>query len=258
MILPQGNDVNRRKIVLLSNFLSQELDPYHYDPSRWRLRRRFCRLLLRYIAFTMLINLDGIEGLENLPAAGPAILFINHIAFVDPIILVHVTPRDIVPMAKIEVYEYPGIGIFPRLWGVIPVHRQEVDRRAIRQALSVLEADEVVLVAPEGTRNPALAQGKEGVAYLASRSGAPIIPVAITGTPGFPALRFTSRWKGTGVRVRFGPPFRFSPDYQRPDREQLRRMTDEAMYILARMLPDELRGVYADLSQASEDTILWL
>jgi len=206
----------------------------------------------------LLVKLDRVEGLENIPASGPAILLINHIAFVDPIVCIYVITRNIVPLAKIEVYNYPVIGIFPRIWGVIPVRRDEFDRRAVQSALDVLNAGEIILVAPEGTRHPQLECGKEGVAYLCSRSGAPIVPVAIDGTIGFPALRFTNRWREPGVTVRFGPPFLFNSYQKRPGHEQLRKMTDEAMYLLAAMLPENRRGYYSDLSQASQETIDWL
>ncbi len=230
-----------------------------YNHAALEPRRRFLRFLIRTIGFTLLAKLGRVEGLENVPAQGAAILMINHIAFIDPIVVLHVVPRNIVPLAKIEVYNYPIIGIFPKLWGVIPVRREEVDRRALHQVLEVLRAGEIVLMAPEGTRRPCLARGKEGVAYVASRSGAPVIAVAIEGTVGFPALRgFSKAWRGPGVSVRFGRPFRFRPDLKRPNREQLRLMTDEAMYILAAMLPERLRGVYADLSQATQETIEWL
>jgi 1-acyl-sn-glycerol-3-phosphate acyltransferase len=229
-----------------------------YDHARLEPMRGFLRFLIKWIGFTLLVKLDGVEGMENVPSQGPAILMINHIAFVDPILVLHVLPRNIVPMAKTEVYDYPLIGIFPKLWQVVPVHREEVDRQAIKQALEILRAGEILLVAPEGTRGTALQEGKEGVAYLASRSGAPVIPVAIQGTPGFPALRFTQAWQTPGAYVRFGHPFCYRPEYERADREQLRKMTDEAMYILAGMLPPALRGVYSDLDQATQATIEWV
>lgn len=226
-----------------------------YEHAHYDRVRRVLRFLLRYIGFTLLAKINIVEGQENIPESGSAILMINHIAFIDPIVVLHVTKRDIVPMAKIEVYDYPVIGILPHLWGVIPVRREEVDRRAIQQSLEVLRAGELVLVAPEGTRGPSLKQGKEGIAYIASRSGAPIIPVAIDGTIGFPALRFTRAWRGPGASVRFGRPFRFRPEYQRAGRDQLRRMTDEAMYILSALLPPNRRGYYSDLNCASQETV---
>lgn len=226
-----------------------------YDHSHWESRRKVLRFLLRVIGFTLLAKLDHVEDIENVPKQGPAILMINHIAFIDPIVVLHVLPRNIVPLAKVEVYNYPGIGIFPKLWGVIPVRRDEVDRRAVQQVQAVLRAGEIVLVAPEGTRGPSLSQGKEGVAYLAARSNAPVVPVAIDGTVGFPALRFTRAWKQPGAVVKFGRPFRFRSGISYRDRDNLRKMTDEAMYLLSSMLPEYRRGVYADLSKASRDTI---
>ncbi|OGO72722.1 MAG: hypothetical protein A2Z49_09590 [Chloroflexi bacterium RBG_19FT_COMBO_56_12] len=229
-----------------------------YNHHRYENRRRILRFLLRWIGFTILVKQERVEGLENVPAQGPAILMINHIAFVDPIVVMHMLPRNIVPMAKVEVYNYPLVGIFPRIWGVIPVRREEFDRRAIQDALEVLQAGEIILVAPEAHRGPALQQAKEGVAYLATRSGAPIVPVAMEGTEGYPTLPFLARWRGPGVQVRFGRPFRFRVDNSRPDRERLSKMTKEAMYALAALLPEERRGVYSDLSQATQDTIEWL
>jgi 1-acyl-sn-glycerol-3-phosphate acyltransferase len=228
-----------------------------YHHAHYQLRRRFLRFLLRTIGFNLLAKLDHVEGLENIPSTGPAILMINHIAFIDPIVVLHVVPRNIVPLAKIEVYNYPFVGLIPRLWGVIPVRREEADRRAIQQVMEVLQAGEIVLVAPEGTRNPFLQRAKEGIAYLASRAGTPIIPVAIEGTPGFPALRFTRPWRGPGATVRFGRPFHFRAEFRHASHSDLRKMTDEAMYVLAAMLPEQRRGAYADLSQASQETIEW-
>jgi 1-acyl-sn-glycerol-3-phosphate acyltransferase len=245
--------------MFLGKVEQNSFSSFRYNHAALEPRRRFLRYLLRTIGFGLLAKLGNVEGLEHVPAQGAAILMINHIAFIDPIVVLHVVPRNIVPLAKIEVYNYPIIGIFPRLWGVIPVRREEVDRRALQQVLEVLRAGEIVLMAPEGTRRPQLAQGKEGVAYVASRTGAAIIPVAIEGTVGFPALRFFSKaWRGPGVSLRFGRPFRFRADLKRPSRQQLRQMTDEAMYILAAMLPEHRRGVYADLSRATQETIEWL
>jgi 1-acyl-sn-glycerol-3-phosphate acyltransferase len=221
-------------------------------------RRRVLRWLLKHVGLPLLAKYNHSEGLENVPQQGPAILMINHIAFVDPIIVLSTLPRNIVPLAKIEVYSYPVVGIFPRIWGVIPVRREEFDRRAIQQVMQVLKAGEIVLVAPEGTRGPQLKRGKEGVAYLASRSGAPVVPVAVEGTEGFPALRFTSPWRGTGAVIRFGQPFRYRAEFSHTGREELRKMTDEAMYALAVMLPPHRRGIYSDLTQATQDTIEWI
>ncbi len=229
-----------------------------YDHRKYEFRRNILRSLIRYVGIPLLAKVDSVEGEENIPETGGAILMINHIAFIDPIVLLPFLKRNIVPMAKIEVYEYPIVGIFPRIWGVIPVRREEVDRKAIQQSLEVLHSGEIILVAPEGTRGPQLKEGKEGIAYLASRSGVPIVPIAIEGTEGFPALRFSKRWRGQGARFRFGRPIRYRQELRRAGREQLRQMTDEAMYELAGLLPPERRGIYSDLTKATRDTIEYL
>jgi 1-acyl-sn-glycerol-3-phosphate acyltransferase len=210
--------------------------------------------MLKHIAFTLLARIDRVEGLENFPQRGAAILMINHIAFIDPVVVLRCVPRDIVPLAKAEVYRIPLWGIFPRIWGVIPVRREAIDRRALMQALAVLKAGEVILLAPEGTRNPSLRRGKEGVAYLGARSGAMIIPVAVLGTEGFPTLN-PRRLRDSGAYVKFGLPFHFRESIKRPDRELLRKMTDEAMYQLATLLPVDRRGAYRKLEKATTDTI---
>jgi 1-acyl-sn-glycerol-3-phosphate acyltransferase len=239
--------------------MGQEAQPTKkYDHARLESRRRFLRFLIREIGFRFLARLDQVEGLENIPASGPAILMINHIAFIDPLIVLHATPRNIVPLAKVEVYDYPVWGVFPHLWEVIPVRREDVDRRAIQQALEVLRAGEIILVAPEGTRRPYLYEGKNGAAYLASRTGAPIVPVAIEGSEGFPTAPLHPRFRRPGATLRFGRSFRFRPELGRASSDQLRLMTDEAMYVLAAMLPERRRGFYADLSKATQTTIEWV
>ena len=244
--------------MTLKNTRSSIWSSTGYDHSRWEFRRRLMRFLLRKIGFTMLVKVDHVEGVENVPAKGPAILMINHINFVDPFVVLHLLPRNIVPMAKVEVYSYPIVGIFPRIYGVIPVQREEIDRRAIQGALEVLKAGEIILVAPEAHRGPELRRGKEGIAYLATRANVPIVPVAIDGTIGFPTLPILPRWREPGANVKFGAPFRFKTFSQHAGREMLRQMTDEAMYILAAILPEYRRGHYADLSLATQEMIEWV
>jgi len=230
----------------------------YYNHEEWELKRRILRFLIKHLGVTLLAKLDKVEGIKNIPEEGPGILLINHTAFVDSLIMVHAMPRHIVPLAKSEVYNYPVVGIFPKLWGVVPIKRDEIDRQALQKILSVLHAGELILVAPEGTRHEALHEGRVGVAYLASRSGSPVIPVAIQGSPGFPAFRTSKRWREPGIHITVGRPFKFRAHLKRARKGDLRLMTDEAMYVLASMLPETLRGVYSDLSKATKETIEWL
>lgn len=231
--------------------------PGGYDHTRMEGRRRVLRWLLENIGFRILAKVDRVEGLENLPQTGPAIVMINHIAFVDPIVVLGSIPRNLVPMTKQEAFSEPIWGIFPHIWGVIPVRRGKVDRRAIRMALEVLDRGEVILVAPEGTRSPALQKAREGIAYLGYRSGSPIVPVAVVGTEGFPTLS-PKRLRQPGAVVKLGRPFRYRQFEGRLRGDRLNKMTDEAMYVLASMLPEQHRGYYSDLSQATSETIEFL
>jgi len=229
--------------------IREEYDHQALEKIRWKLR-----WMIKYIGFRILAKYEGVKGLENFPDEGPVIVMINHIALIDPAVVLGSLPRNVVPMAKIEVYRYPVFGYCAKLWQVIPVRRREFDRQAIRKALAVLNAGECILVAPEGTRNPSLQQGKEGVAYLGVKSGAPIIPVAVTGSKGFPTFN-PLRWLRSGASVKVGRAFRFRAGDERLELDELRLMTDEAMYVLAEMLPKAHRGVYSDLSKATTRTI---
>jgi 1-acyl-sn-glycerol-3-phosphate acyltransferase len=225
-----------------------------YHHQRFESRRKALRWLIHNIGYRLLARFGRAENIDNLPRKGSAIVIFNHIAFIDPIVVLSVLPRNLVPLARHDVFGIPGWGIFPRIWDVIPVRREEVDRDALKKALAVLEAGEVLLVAPEGTRHPSLQRAKAGLAYLALKSGAPIVPVAIEGTEGYPKL-IVGKDDLTPVNIRVGKPFRYREMKGQRDRDRLRKMTDEAMYVLASMLPEERRGVYSDLNRATADTI---
>jgi 1-acyl-sn-glycerol-3-phosphate acyltransferase len=225
-----------------------------YSHAALERRRGVLRWMIKKIGFRLLAKVDRVEGLENFPMQGAAILAINHIAFIDPIVVLGNLPRNVVPMAKVEAYRYPVWGIFPWLWDVIPVHREEVDRAALRKALQILEAGEVILIAPEGTRGSSMQRARTGLAYLGHRSAARIVPIAVSGTRGFPSLS-PKRWREPGAVVRIGRPFRYRSMGQKPRHELLRLMTDEAMYRIAAMLPEHLRGVYSDLKKATTSTL---
>jgi 1-acyl-sn-glycerol-3-phosphate acyltransferase len=225
-----------------------------YLHSRWEPMRHFLRFLMDKIGFRFLAKIDSVQGIENIPEKGAAILIYNHISFIDPVAVMASIRRNVVPMAKVEAVNTPLFGIFTRMWGAIFVRRGEADRVALEQALAVLQSGELLLIAPEGTRSPALIEAKDGVAYLAARTGAPVIPVAVDGTEGFPSLS-PKRWKQPGARIRIGKPFHFRVPHGRIPRDWLRQMTQESMYRLAELLPPARRGFYGDLNLATAETI---
>lgn len=229
-----------------------------YDYKSYAWRRRLCRLAMR-VAFPIAAPIHSIKGLENIPSSGPALLCYNHINLIDPILILHVLKRDAVPLAKIEVMSYPVVGVFPRLYGAITVRRGEVDRRALKLSLEVLQQDEMLVVAPEGTRSDALIKGKAGTAFLAFNAGSPpIVPIGIDNTIGYPTFPFSRRWRQPGADIAFGRPFRFRMGANRPSKDEMERMTDEMIYTIAALLPPHRRGVYADLTRATQDTLEWL
>jgi 1-acyl-sn-glycerol-3-phosphate acyltransferase len=230
----------------------------HIHPSaqhqeRYTLRRRLLQnYLLRPVGFGLLVRLH-VEGLEHVPASGPTIVIMNHIAAIDPFVVVGaVTSRQLIPMTKIENFRHPVVGLIARAWGVYPVRRGEVDRQALDSTVALLEQGRAILIAPEGTRRPSLSEAKGGTTYVATKTDAIIVPVGLDGTQQFPgSLKQLHR---ALVTVRIGPAFRFRTGGRaRIPRHELHQMTREMMVQLASLLPDRLRGVYSDMSQMSTD-----
>jgi len=226
---------------------SRDKDFYRNYKLRWP-----GRVLLTGLHFGMWLWLDvEKQGWENIPRTGPVIMMINHVAFLDPVILTGMMPRPLVSMAKVEAYEDKLIGPLLRSFDSIPVNRGAADLSALRRVLDALEAGLAVLIAPEGhrTETGGLGEAHEGIAFVAYRAKVPIVPVGISGTPDFKHNYW--KMKKTPVTYRFGQPFTLDPGGERVTTEMLKQMTDEAMYQLAALLPPEQRGLYEDLEQAT-------
>lgn len=216
--------------------------------------RKFLDRLLRFL-YSLLLKLD-VTGQENVPCEGPLILIINHVDALDPFIVAGIFPRPVTPLAKIEVFSIPVIGFLVKRYGAFPIRRGHIDTQAVRQALQLLQDEGALLIAPEGTRSPtsSLQQGKEGMALLAARTRASIIPVAVTGTERVDD--FWRRLRRAPVRIVIGQPFKLDPGTNQVRRAQLRAMTDEAMYRLADILPPSYRGVYGNPDEASGSYVI--
>ena len=213
--------------------------------------RRFCNFVL-HILFKILLKLE-VVGLENVPPEGPLILAMTHTNFLDPVLAGGVMPREVVIMSKAENFRHPILGIIVRLYGAFPVRRGEVDRQAIRRSLEVLAKGEVLLMAPEGTRSGhgRLQKGHDGMTFIALRADAPILPMSITGGERFWVN--LSKLRRTPIKIVIGQVFRFSSGGERVGRTVMSKMTEEAMYQLASLLPPERRGFYSDLDSATEE-----
>ncbi len=197
------------------------------------------------------------EGEENIPDEGPAILASNHLSFSDSFFLPALLKRRVTFIAKAEYFTTPGIkgrltAAFFKGVGQLPVDRsgaRGAGEAAIRSGIAVVERGELFGVYPEGTRSPdgKLYRGKVGgLARVALATGAPVIPVAMIDTekvqpPGQVVPNF-------GVRpgIRIGRPLDFSR-YQgmENDRFILRSVTDEVMYEIMRLSGQEYVDIYA-------------
>ncbi|HEY3503876.1 MAG TPA: lysophospholipid acyltransferase family protein [Actinocatenispora sp.] len=195
-----------------------------------------------------------VEGLDNIPPTGPAILASNHVAFIDSVFLPLMVHRPIRFMAKSEYFTGKGLkGWLSRVFfttiGCVPV-----DRKGGRAARAALDAGKKVLdegrlwgMYPEGTRSPdgQLYRGKTGVARLALESGVPVIPCAMVNfhevqPPGHKLPRIKR------VHMRIGEPLDFSRYAgMAGDRFVERSVTDEIMYNLMNLSGQEYVDVYA-------------
>lgn len=185
-----------------------------------------------------------VTGRERVPASGGVIVVSNHLNNADPPMIQRALPRYVCFMAKKEMIDAPIIGPLFRAWGAFPVRRGEADLHALRAACHVVDAGEMLMMFPEGTRSRSgkLGDGHPGTAIIARRTGAPILPVAITGTE---SIRWPGIfWRPRSVRkihVRIGDPFRLG-DGARVNSETLRADTAEIMGHIADLLPAEYRA----------------
>jgi 1-acyl-sn-glycerol-3-phosphate acyltransferase len=208
------------------------------------------------LAMLRLVLRLRVEGLDRVPATGPVLVVSNHLHNADPILNVIAFPRPVHYMAKKEAFGFPLFRWVLRWGGAFPVDRGKADRAAIRRAEATLAHGIAIGIFPEGTRSltRALQPAHAGAGLLALRSGAPVLPMAITGTERLPFNGAKGRVQAQvplsdpghrGVRIRFGELFKV------PAQLDGRRVTPEEateiiMVEIARLLPPDYRGVYAE------------
>ncbi|MEU9716338.1 lysophospholipid acyltransferase family protein [Streptomyces sp. NPDC047976] len=213
--------------------------------------------LLKHVLLGPLLRLlfrPRIEGLENIPPEGAAIVAGNHLSFSDHFLMPAILTRRITFLAKAEYFTGPGLkgrltAAFFRSAGQIPVDRSGKDagQAALREGLGVLAKGELLGIYPEGTRSHdgRLYKGKVGVAAMALGAGVPVVPCAMLGTfeiqpPGqkLPKIR--------RVTIRFGAPLEFSRYAgMEGERAVLRAVTDEIMYAVLGLSGQEYVDRYA-------------
>ncbi len=210
-----------------------------------RLFRRFIQLLCRVVVFVC--TKATIRELENYPRRGPALVVINHLGDPDAVLALAALPDFPEIIGKIELRDISLLRLVTDLLGVIWVHRGQPDRRAISAALEAFRQGRRVIIAPEGRESGsgALEAGTEGAAFLALRAGVPIVPVTITGSEFRRIENNLKKLRRMPVILRVGKPF-VLPQQAR-GRDALQEGTRLIMEALARQLPPEYRGVYADV-----------
>ena len=210
----------------------------------------FLRWVMRMLVHTVLAGLFTQVGRERIPRQGPLLVCGNHISTLDPPLIPAFLPRnDSWSMAKAEYFERSWLQtwIFTA-FHAFPVVRHSADRSAIRRATGILRDGHLLVLYPEGTRitSGGLHRPEPGAGFIALLSGAPVLPVAITGSREVFGKGFKLPRRAP-LRVEWGEPFKIPS--RRPDgrRVEYQDASDAIMLAIAEMLPEELRGEYADL-----------
>lgn len=194
-----------------------------------------------------------IEGSENVPAEGAAIIACNHPGELDVVVLGYSSPRQIYFMAKEELFHiHPFLTWWLHRVGAFPVRRGRQDVQAVTKSIEIVKQGKVLGMFPEGTRDRdrGLTRGRTGAVRIALEVGAPIVPAAVVGVS-----RLNREWRNPlrrpMVTVRFGEPIHL-PDVGKANAETFQAYTDTVMFAIAEMLPCELRGIY---SEPGKDTL---
>jgi len=201
-------------------------------PLAWALTRLVCRY--------------RVSGREHVPLSGPLLVVANHLSWYDPILLALVLRRRVWFFAKIEVFRWPLVGWLCRMTGQIPVHRGDGDRAALEKALAYLREGKALLYFPEGTveRQEQMIAAHTGMAMLAVRTGATVLPVGHTGTRRI--LRSLRSWLPP-VTIHIGEPLVPVMPEGVAHKVGLQMITQDVMMRIAGMLPPERRGVYYEV-----------
>jgi 1-acyl-sn-glycerol-3-phosphate acyltransferase len=204
------------------------------------------RAVMRLLAHIFIFRTLHVEGLDRIPRHGPVLVVGNHIATLDPPLTGALVKRlDVHYMAKAEYFELRRQRFMFRAYNAFPVVRHHADRRALKQALQLLAGGHVLMMYPEGTRSRDLQLQRPyaGAGFLARKSQAPIVPVAVWGSEH--VLPTGASWPHhADVFIEFGEPFTLperNPDGTRMSHQQ---SADYMMARVAALLPEKYRGVY--------------
>jgi 1-acyl-sn-glycerol-3-phosphate acyltransferase len=201
-------------------------------------------LFLVRIGTNILCRIDA-PNIQNFPKKGPLIVISNHTGQLEVAVFFgQLAPRPLTGWAKMEAWDNTFLNWLFDLWGLIPVRRGEADTSALRKAIKALNEGYIFGIAPEGTRNKTgrLRRAHPGAVLLATRSNAPILPLAHWGGEDF--LKNLARFKRTDFHIRAGEPFKLDLDGVKLTREIRQQIADEMMLRIAEHMPPEYHGAY--------------
>jgi len=224
-------------------------------PAHTRLLRFVLRPVFRGL-FHLLSRVE-ISGLENVPRDGAYMIAINHVSLYEAPFMLAFWPVAPEAVGAVEIWQRRGQSILARIYGGIPVHRGEYDRHLIDKMCAVLRSGRPLLIAPEGGRShtPGMHRALPGVAFVVEKSDVSVVPVGVVGTTD-DFLARALRGKRPTLEMRIGEPLQLPKhSNDRGTRRDTRQQNvDLIMKHIARLVPDEYRGVYADYGDAFQAT----
>ncbi|MBK8417698.1 lysophospholipid acyltransferase family protein [Candidatus Villigracilis saccharophilus] len=207
------------------------------------------------VRFVMNIIADvEVVGMDKLPQ-GNVILAANHLGRLDTAVLIYALEREDLIMAVAEKYkDHPIFGAIGRSVNAIWLNRFEADFAALREILARMQKGGLMVIAPEGTRSKteSLQEGKMGAAFLAGKSGYPVLPIALTGTEDRGIISNLKRFRRSKIKAVAGELFYIEIPKGQGREEAMRNATDEIMCQIAAKLPESYRGFYKDYPRVRE------
>jgi 1-acyl-sn-glycerol-3-phosphate acyltransferase len=211
------------------------------------------RWLIRLL-FNLVARVD-VRGYENLPKEGGFVIATNHLGIVDVPIAFYALDRwDMFVMIgekweKVNLFRWVG-----KYFNFIFIDRFNPDIKTLRKVISLMEKNNILVIAPEGTRSRtgALIEAKPGTGYLATKLNRPIVPVGITGTEDQALIANLKRFRRGHITVTAGVAFTLPPLPRENRDEVLKQYTDEIMCRIAALLPEKYRGVYSNHPRLKE------
>ncbi|MDC7224593.1 MAG: lysophospholipid acyltransferase family protein [Spirochaetales bacterium] len=196
------------------------------------------------ILFTVKLDRQSRKEFKKVMKKGPALLICNHVSNIEgPVIYTRLQPRNTIALGKEELWDKWATRQMMQAWSCIPISRSGVDQKAIAACKGVLERNDFLCIAPEGTRSKdgKMKQAKPGVTLFVDPA-IPVVPIAFWGLEKY--SENIKKLRRTPMNVRVGEPFYLQKPEGRFTTEKRQAMVDEMMMKLAEMMPQEYRGYY--------------